>query len=106
MTELKQFLLWILRRLTRLPRRLHDNLTEALGCEDWYLPFGLSFIGVGLFGLLTGVVLYKILQTDVSAIIASVIWTVGSLFVLSAGVRAMYRAFKHEQDEFIRQLKS
>ncbi|CAB5214956.1 hypothetical protein UFOVP190_337 [uncultured Caudovirales phage] len=106
MIELTQFIKWLARRVWVLPRRMYDGLTDAYGHDDWYIPLVISCIGVGTLGLLVGVVLYKVLHNEFAAIISLVIWTVGGLFVVTAGVRAMRRAFKQEQNEFIRRLKN
>ena len=109
MIELKQFLLWIMRKTFALPKRMHDSLTESLCRHDWFFPFAFSLLGVAGLGLGVGVVLHGIVKgTEYyrsGAIALLIIWSIGGLFVLSAGVRAMYYAFKAEQQEFIDRLK-
>ena len=109
MTELKQFLMWILRKALALPKRMHDAITESLGHEDWYFPFVLSILVVGMLGLGVGVVLHGIIRDtawiNLAAILSLTIWSVGLLFVLSAGIRAMHRAFRADQDKFFNKLK-
>jgi uncharacterized membrane protein YoaK (UPF0700 family) len=105
--ELTQFIKWQARRAWELPGRLHSRLTDSLDESDWFMSLFFSSLVTFIAGFLVGVVLHKITGGHViCAILALIIWTTGAVFIVTAGIRAMHRAFRREQEEFIRKLKS
>ena len=105
MIELTQFIKWLARRAWALPGRLHSSLTDTLEDSDWFIPLIFSGIATFVSGMLVGVVLHGITGGHViSAILALIIWTTGSVFIVTAGIRAMHRAFRREQDNLIKRL--
>lgn len=105
MIELKQFLLWIVRKIIAAPRRWFDRLTDIYEYSDWIIPVMLLVLLIGGAGLAVGIFFASVGQSIVGAWCLLVIWSSGLIFIASAGVRAMYRAFKAEQREFIETLK-
>ncbi len=107
MIELTQFIKWLCRRAWALPGGLHSRLTDSFDESDWFMSLFFSSLATFIAGFLVGVVLHKITGGHViSVILALIIWITGSMFIVTAGVRAMHRAFRREQEEFIRKLKS
>ena len=109
MIELTQFIKWLCRHAWALPGRLHSHLTDTLEARgvERFIPLILSGMATFVAGMLVGIVLHGITGGHViSAILALIIWVTGAVFIVTAGVRAMYRAFRQEQDNFIRKLKS
>jgi len=107
MVELTQFVKWIGRRMWALPGRLHSRLTDSLDESDWFITLFFSSLATFIAGLGVGVILYGTTGGHViSAILTLVIWVTGAVFIVTAGVRAIYRAFRREQAEFINKLKS
>lgn len=109
MIELRQFLLWILRRIVSAvlaaPRRWHDQLTDMYEYRDWFIPVLLICLVFGGVGFAFGIGLAALGQSHLGATVMLSIWGGGILFVLSTGIRAMWRAFKEEQQKFIDTLK-
>lgn len=105
MIELKQFLLWILRKIAAAPKRWHDRLTEIYGHSEWIIPITAITVGVGFFGILIGILFAALGRNDIGAVFLIAICSVGGAFILSAAVRAMYREFKRDQRELINTLK-
>jgi len=107
MIELTQFIKWLARRAWALPGRLHSRLTDSFDESDWFMSLFFSSLATFIAGMLVGLVLHGLTGGHViSAILALVIWTTGVVFIVTAGIRAMHRAFRREQEEFIRKLKS
>jgi hypothetical protein len=105
--ELTQFIKWLARRARALPGQLHNRLTDSFDESDWFMPLFFSGLATFIAGFLVGVILYKITGGHViSAILALIIWTTGAVFIVTAGIRAMYRAFKQEQNEFFNKIKN
>ena len=105
MIELTQFIKWLCRRAWALPGQLHSRLTDSFDESDWPMSLFFSSLATFIPGFLVGVVLHKITGGHViSAILALVIWTTGSVFIVTAGIRAMYRAFRRDQDNVIKRL--
>ena len=108
MTETKQFLLWIIRKLFKLPKQLLDFMTDSFN-EDWALKLILQLIVA--FGLaLIVTVFIRLLYAghppeNLAGLAGTIVWMTGNLFVAVAGIRAMYRRFRAEQNDFFRQLK-
>jgi hypothetical protein len=104
MIELTQFIKWLCRRAWALPGRLHSRLTDSFD-DDCFATLFFSSLATFLAGLGVGVVLHGLTGGHViSAILALIIWTTGSVFIVTAGVRAMYRAFRRDQDNVIKRL--
>ena len=106
MIELQQFLLWIVRKVVAAPKRWFDRLTDIYQYSDWIIPVTLLFIMIGVIGLATGLFFAAVGQSAIGAWCHLTIWFGGLAFIVSAGIRAMYRAFKAEQQEFIETLKN
>lgn len=105
MIELKQFLLWMLRKIASAPRRWHNWLTDLYEYSDWFIPVFLIMMGIGVAGVAFGVIADLMFNATVANGVCLVIWFGGLAFIVSAGVRAMYHAFKAEQQELIKALK-
>ena len=112
MTEILNFLKWIGRKLMSAPGRLHEWLTGL--CMDKSAPGG-SICG-GLFVIVMGsaVILgalaipakfYQMATGQIPEILFVTLWYLCEAFLISAGVRAMYRSFKIEQEELFNVLK-
>jgi uncharacterized membrane protein YoaK (UPF0700 family) len=105
MIELTQFIKWLARRAWALPGRLHSRLTDSLDESDWFMSLFFSSLATFIAGFLVGVVLHKITGGHVICVIlALIIWITGAVFIVTAGVRAMHRAFRRDQDNLIKQL--
>lgn len=105
MIELTQFIKWLARRAWALPGQLHNRLTDSFDESDWFMSLFFSGLATFIAGFLVGVILHKITGGHViSAILALIIWTTGIVFIVTAGIRAMYRAFRRDQDNVIKQL--
>lgn len=105
MIELKQFLLWIVRKILAAPRRWFDRLTDMYEYSDWFIPIFLIFILISGMGVVFGVIGDLMFNATVAGGVCLATWFIGLTFIASAGVRAMYRVFKAEQREFIETLK-
>ena len=106
MTEILNFLKWIGRKLMSAPGRLHEWLTGL--CMDKSAPGGAIFgaifvIGVGSFVILAVLVIlakfYLMVTGQIPDHLFGTLWYLCEAFLISAGVRAMYRSFKIEQAE-------
>lgn len=105
MIELTQFVKWLGRRAWSLPGQLHNRLTDSFDESDWFMSLLFNSLATFIAGFLVAVIQYKITDGHViSAILALIIWTTGSVFIVTAGVRAMHRAFRREQQDLFRQL--
>jgi hypothetical protein len=105
MIELTQFIKWLARRAWALPGQLHNRLTDSFDESDWFMSLFFSGLATFIAGFLVGVILYKITGGHViSAILALIIWTTGTVFIVTAGIRAMHRAFRRDQDNVIKRL--
>lgn len=105
MIELTQFVKWLARRAWALPGQLHDRLTDSFDESDRFMSLFFNSLVTFIAGFLVGVILYKITGGHViCAILALIIWTTGTVFIVTAGIRAMYRAFRRDQDDVIRRL--
>ena len=105
MIELTQFIKWLARCAWALPGRLHSRLTDSFDESDWFMSLLFNSLVTFIAGLLVGVTLHEITGGHVvCAILALGIWTTGSVFIVTAGVRAMHRAFRRDQDNAIRRL--
>lgn len=105
MIELQQFLLWIVRKILAAPKRWFNRLTDIYEYSDWIIPVMLLFILIGGIGLAVGIFFASVGQSTIGAWFLLIIWGGGLAFIVSAGVRAMYRVFKQEQQELIKALK-
>lgn len=105
MIEAQQFLLWILRKLSALPKRWFNQLTDLYEYNDWPIPIMLITMGIGFGPLIIGVPIAAMGQSYLGSAIIFLIWSIGAGFIIGSGVRALYRAFKSEQREFIETLK-
>ena len=105
MIELTQFIKWLGRRAWASPGQLHHRLTDSFDESDWFMSLFFSGLATFIAGFLVGVILHKITGGHViSAILALIIWTTGAVFIVTAGIRAMYRAFRRDQDNVIKRL--
>jgi hypothetical protein len=105
--ELTQFIKWLARSAWALPGQLHNRLTDSFDESDWFMSLFFSGLATFITGMMVGLVLHGITGGHViSAILALIIWTTGAVFIITAGVRAMYRAFKQEQNEFFNKIKN
>ena len=105
MIELTQFIKWLARRAWALPGQLHNRLTDSFDDSDWFATLFFSSLLTFITGMMVGLVLHGITGGHViSAILALIIWTTGAVFIVTAGIRAMYRAFRRDQDNVIRRL--
>ena len=105
MIELQQFLLWILRKIAASPRRWHNWLTDLYEYSDWFVPVLLIMMGIGIAGVAFGVIADLMFNATVAGGVCLATWFSGLAFIVSTGIRAMYRAFKAEQQDFINTLK-
>lgn len=105
MIELQQFLLWILRKIVAKPRHWFNTVTGYFELSDWPIPILLVSMGIAIVGFCFGIAFTAFGRPDIGAVFLIVIWGGGLAFVVSAGIRAMYRAFKQEQQQFINTLK-
>ena len=105
MIELKQFLLWILRKICRWPVRWYNHLLELYEYSNWYIPI-IGYIAITFgSGILFGILALVTISNYVANIVLLSIWGIGLGFIISAGVHTMYRAFKQEQQDLIDRLK-
>lgn len=109
MTEAKQFLMWIFRKLFKLPMQLLDFMTDSFD-EDWalklILQLGIAF-GLALVVTVFIKVLYVGHPSDGPAgLVGNIVWMTGNLLVAVAGIRAMHRRFRAEQDDFFNNIKN
>lgn len=105
MIELQQFLLWILRKIMAKPRHWFDTVTGYFEFSDWPIPVLLISMFIAVVGFCFGIAFAALGRSDIGAIFLIAIWGGGIAFIVAAGVRAMWRAFKEEQKEFIDTLK-
>lgn len=112
MIEILNFLKWIGRKIMSAPSRLHEWLTGL--CMDKCAPGGP--IGGGIFVMVLGslaiiailVLLAKFYLTVVGQLpedLFGILWYLCEAFLISTGVRAMYRSFKIEQAELFDALR-
>lgn len=109
MTEAKQFLMWIFRKLFKLPKQLIDFMTDSFD-EDWALKLivqlGIAFV-IALIVTLVIRLLYGGHSPDgLAGLVGNIVWMTGNLLVAIAGIRAMYRKFRAEQNDFFNKIKS
>ena len=105
MIELKQFLLWILRKISNWPGRWYNHLLELYDYGDWYIPIA-GYIAITFgSGMMFGILSLVTISNYVANIVLLGTWGIGSGFIISAGVHTLYRAFKHEQQDLIDRLK-
>lgn len=106
MTEILNFLKWIGRKLMSAPSRLHEWLTGL--CMDKCAPGGAIAGGIFVMGLGSVVILvvlvilakfYLMVTGQLPDDLFGILWYLCEAFLISAGVRAMYRSFKIEQAE-------
>jgi uncharacterized membrane protein len=107
MIQVYQFLMWILRKLLKLPRRWYNSLLELFEYRDWFIPVLLITVGVGLAGVVVGAVTAEVFKSGAMGGLACVsVWVTWLGFVLTAGIHSLYLVFKAEQQELIDALKS
>lgn len=109
MIEAKQFLMWIIRKLFALPMQLLDFMTDSFD-EDWALKL-IAQLGIAFSIALIVTVVLRILfaghpPEGLAGIIGTIVWMTGNLFIAVAGIRAMYRRFRAEQNEFFNKIKN
>ena len=104
MIELRQFLMWILRKIAKWPSRWYNRLLEYYEYSDVFLPIIGNVLIVGGVGIALGL-LASIANGQVGAVICIGVWGIGLGFIISSAVHTLYRAFKREQQEFINTLK-
>ena len=106
MREILNFLKWIGRKLISAPSRLHEWLTGL--CMDTSAPGGpvcggIFVIVLGSLAIMAILVLlakfYQMATGQLPEFLFDILWILGELYLISAGVRAMYRSFKIEQAE-------
>ena len=109
MIEAQQFILWLVRKIfagvIATPKRWHDRLTDIFEYDDWIIPVILIIIGAGISGLGLGIFFAATGHSDLGSYVLLSVWGTSILFVVSAGIRYMYRVFKQEQKELIDTLK-
>ena len=109
MTETKQFLMWILRKLFALPKQLLDFMTDAFK-EDWAFKLILQLaIAFGIALVVTIVIRFLYAghpPSGLVGLVGTIVWMTGNLFVVVAGIRAMHKRFRAEQNEFFSKLKN
>jgi hypothetical protein len=109
MIEAKQFLMWIIRKLFALPMQLLDFMTNAFE-EDWALKLILQLaIAFGIALVVTAVI--RVLYVGhppngLAGLVGTIVWMTGNLFVAVAGIRAMHKRFRAEQNEFFNKIKN
>jgi hypothetical protein len=109
MIEAKQFLMWIIRKLFALPMQLLDFMTNAFE-EDWALKLILQLaIAFGIALVVTVVI--RVLYVGhppngLAGLVGTIVWMTGNLFVAVAGIRAMHKRFRAEQNEFFNKIKN
>lgn len=108
MIEAKQFFRWIIRKLFVLPMQLLDFMTDSFD-EDWVLKL-IAQLGIAFVIALIVTFVIRLLYVGdppggLAGLVGNIVWMTGNLLVAVAGIRAMYRKFRAEQNDFIRQLK-
>jgi hypothetical protein len=109
MTEAKQFLMWIFRKLFKLPKQLLDFMTDSFD-EDWGLKLIIQ-LGIAFVIALIVTLVIRLLYGDhppeeFAGLVGNIVWMTGNLLVATAGIRAMYRRFRAEQNDFFNKIKS
>ena len=106
MREILNFLKWIGRKLMSAPSRLHKWLTGL--CMDTSAPGGpilggIFVMGTGSVVILAALVIlakfYQMVTGQLPEFLFGTLWYLCEAFLISAGVRAMYRSFKIDQAE-------
>lgn len=109
MIELKQFMLWILRRVFALPNQLLDFMAGTYNDNPWFLVLPIQIAIAFAVGIASGIITMALFAghppPGVVGIPVLIIWFTGGFAIISSGIRAMYRTFKQEQVDFIERLK-
>ena len=109
MIEAQQFILWLIRKIVsaivRTPKRWHDRMTDLYEYDDWIIPVMLLCLLAGGVGLGLGIFFAATGHSYLGSIVLLSVWGTSILFIVSTGVRYMYRAFKAEQEELVKALK-
>ena len=105
MIEIRQFLLWILRKMSKWPVRWYNCMLECYSYNDWFIPIGGFTFMVGAGGVLFGLGVALCTGGPGSGPVMCAIWGIGFGAIISAGVQTMYRAFKREQQELLDTIK-
>jgi hypothetical protein len=109
MIELQQFILWLIRKIVsaivRTPKRWHDRMTDLYEYDDWFIPVMVLCLLASGVGLGLGIFFASTGHSYLASIVLLSVWGTGILFIVSTGVRYMYRAFKAEQEELVKALK-